>query len=39
MELDKISNRIWSIFACSAKQNKGIKEGMQWFIETISKNK
>lgn len=37
MELEEIANRPWSINACSAIQGEGVKEGMQWLVEVISK--
>lgn len=46
MELNGITNRQWSINACSATIGDGkkaivyaigVKEGMQWLIEIISK--
>jgi hypothetical protein len=38
MNLNDITNRQWSIYACSALKGEGISEGMSWLIETISKN-
>ena len=37
MELELISNRPWSINACSALKGEGVKEGMEWIVEIISK--
>lgn len=38
LELHRISDRLWSIMACSAKTGDNLQEGMQWLIETIQNN-
>jgi hypothetical protein len=37
MELESITNRPWSINACSAINGDGVKEGTEWIVEIISK--
>lgn len=35
LNLDKIINRNWSLFPCSAIKGDGIQDGIQWLLETI----
>jgi len=37
MELDSISDRVWQIQACSAKNGDGLQEGMEWLITNCKK--
>ena len=37
MELANITDRSWNINACIAIKGDGVKEGLNWLIETISK--
>jgi ADP-ribosylation factor-like protein 3 len=37
MNLDKISNRQWSIVACSAISKEGLTEGIEWIVENLQK--
>ena len=34
MNLEKITDRKWSIFACSARTNEGIQEGFEWLVNS-----
>ena len=35
MELERIRNRKWSIFACSVVTNENIQEGLEWLIKSM----
>ncbi|CAK76570.1 unnamed protein product (macronuclear) [Paramecium tetraurelia] len=35
LKLNKITDRQWSIVACSAKTQEGLQEGMEWLIKTV----
>jgi len=37
LNLNMINDRMWSIVACSAKNNTGLQEGMEWMVQTINK--
>ena len=37
LNLSKIVDRNWSLFSCSALLGEGIKEGMEWLLESIVK--
>jgi hypothetical protein len=38
MELDSLPlNKTWQVNACSAIKGDGVKEGMEWIVEVISK--
>jgi signal recognition particle receptor subunit beta len=37
LNLSNITDRNWSLYACSAIKGEGIKEGMEWLLETIVK--
>jgi len=36
LELNNITDRKWSIYACSALKGDGIAEGMKWLLTTLS---
>jgi ADP-ribosylation factor-like protein 3 len=36
MALADITGRVWTIFACSAKNGDGLQEGMEWVIKALS---
>ena len=35
MGLEDISDRDWSIVACSAKTKEGLTEGMEWIVSKV----
>ena len=35
LDLNKIDDRKWSIFACSALKGDGITEGLKWLISSM----
>mmetsp|Transcript_104418 Transcript_104418/g.202291 ORF Transcript_104418/g.202291 Transcript_104418/m.202291 type:complete len:185 (-) Transcript_104418:84-638(-) len=35
LELDGVSDRKWSIMACSAKEPFGLQEGMEWLVGAV----
>uniref|UniRef100_A0A0G4HL79 ADP-ribosylation factor-like protein 3 n=1 Tax=Chromera velia CCMP2878 TaxID=1169474 RepID=A0A0G4HL79_9ALVE len=37
MKLHTITNRTWTIQACSAKTGEGLEEGMTWLVKTVNK--
>jgi signal recognition particle receptor subunit beta len=39
LNLNSIIDRNWSLFSCSALKGEGIREGMEWLLETISNKK
>ncbi len=39
LSLSKIKNRQWTIFKTSAVQGTGLKEGMDWLVQTIQNSK
>jgi hypothetical protein len=39
MKLKTITDRPWSLHACSAKKGENIKEGMEWLVDIVSKSK
>lgn len=36
LRLGELRDRNWSIMACSAIDGKGINEGMDWLVQTVS---
>lgn len=36
LKLQTLRSRSWQIQACSAKQNEGIEDGLQWVMKTVS---
>ncbi len=35
LDLNDNVNRSWSLYACSAQEGWGIKEGMEWLLKTM----
>lgn len=36
LELNSITDRDWSLYACSALKGTGIMEGMKWLLEKLA---
>lgn len=39
LSLSEITNRVWTIMACSAVKNEGLAEGLEWIINEVTKKK
>jgi len=39
LNLSSITDRTWTIQACSAVTKEGLQEGMEWLVKTISEKK
>jgi signal recognition particle receptor subunit beta len=37
LELQSITNKPWSIFACVALKGDGVKEGIEWMVNNMVK--
>ncbi len=37
LELDNITDRPWSIQACSAKSGNGVDQGLNWITDKLKK--
>ena len=37
LRLHNIRDRNWHIQACSAKEGKGLQQGMEWLVQNVNK--